>query len=246
MQDVIHTEKTAEKDSTVQQVYIMDRRSLTNETQDKPDRDKEDITMLTETSESASETTEVQYERRYHRRASVIVRHSRLIFCILSAVVGMAAGAVTAWSVPLSESGFSQSLVVLQDGGFLGVLIRRMLQCAAFLLAEYILGYFAAGGALVWVMPFVYALGTGLSAAGAVLFGTGGISAVFCIAYTAVLVCGAAASGDFSALLLSLVSGREGSVVSDGAAAYHFTMRFVLYFAVLLLLAIIESWIRAA
>ena len=126
------------------------------------------------------------------------------------------------------------------------MLLRRMAHCGAFLIAEYITGYFAAGGLLVWLAPFVYGLGAGLSAASALMLGGEPLPVIFCAAYAAVIVHGANASGEFSSLLLRLVSGRGGSVVTDGAAAYHFTLRFCLYLALLFALAMTEAGIRAA
>ncbi len=177
-----------------------------------------------------------------HRRRC---RNARLIAYFAAAVIGIAAGAAVGFVQPLSSESFSHSLVMSEQGGFVGMLLRRMLQCGAFLTVEYIVGYFAAGGWLVWIAPMVFGLGTGLSAAGAVLLGGGAAAVVFCVLYTAVIVMGADCSGGFSALLLRLVSCGGGGVVTDGTAAHTYTMQFCFYMGAVFFLAIAESCLRA-
>lgn len=210
-------------------IYIMDRRAPSEQQQK-------------ECPDPAAQAT--LHPHRARRVPSV--RRGRLLIYALASAAGIAAGAAAAYLSPLSAESFSHALVMSEDGGFMGMLLRRMGQCGAFLAVEYIVGYFAAGGMLVWLAPLVYALGTGLSAAGAVMLGGDLMSVVFSVIYTAVLICAADTSGEFSSLLLRLVSGRNTSVITDGAAAYHYTLKFSMYAGLLLLFAITEAGIRAA
>ena len=196
--------------------------------------------------DNASSTAINEHSANRSKRPRAGHRHTALVLFSLAAAAGIAAGAAVSRFSPMSAESFSASLCMSEQGGFSGILLRRMAQCCAFLLAEYIIGFFAAGGLLVWLAPFVCALGTGLSAAGAVSLGAEPLPIIFGFIYTAVIVFGAAASCEFSALLLRLVSGGRGSIVTDGSSAYHYTMRFILYLGIIFALAIIEAWARAA
>lgn len=234
MEEVLTAERTeqAVSESTI---YIMDRRAP-------------NVSTAAAEEQSSEPPQEIAAEPPYipRRRISPVERHGRVFFCTLMCILGAGLGVAVAILFPLSADDFSQSVVMSESGGFAGMLLRRLAQCGAFLLTEYIIGYFAAGGLFVWLAPLVYGLGAGLSAVGAFQLGGELLPVIFCVAYAAVVVSGAASSGDFSALLLRLVSGRNGSVVTDGAAAYHYTLRFLLYLTLTLALAFTEAWIRAA
>lgn len=236
MEEVLTAERTENiPDEAVSsgRIYIMDRRAPVQETAPAAE--------LTESEPTPPVCVEAPQQT--HRR-TYSTRNPRLIACAAACIIGVALGAVVALTAPISAAELSQSAVMSEKGGFAGMLLRRAGQCGAFLIAEYIIGYFAWGGILVWLAPLAYGLGAGLSAAAAFTLGAELLPVLFCAAYAIILSCAANTSGGFSALLLSLVSGRNGSVITDGAAAYHYTLRFILYAALIFALAIAEAWIR--
>lgn len=176
------------------------------------------------------------------RRFGVPVGHSLLT------AAGTAAGVFFATAAPAGTD-FSDSLLCC-SGDFLRLMTARMLWGLSFLAAEYILGYFALGRALVWIFPLVCGLGTGAALTAA--FTVSGAEAVklvpTCVAVAAAAIAGARTSGDMSAQLLRLVStGRNGmaAVVSDTPAAGEYTLRFLIYSAVMTAAAVAEAAVRA-
>lgn len=137
---------------------------------------------------------------RNHVRAPELHRNRTKLAMTAAAVIGAAAGARLLFgdtSEPLMY-GVSQTLV----GAFGEVFLRQLLLCAAFLAAEFILGFFAFGDLAVWGAPFLYGAGTVLRvAAGTAKMLPGGL---FCLAG---VVFGAAYSADMSGLLLRLTCG---------------------------------------
>ena len=165
----------------------------------------------------------------------------------LFAAAGTALGVFLAASAP-EGTDFTESLLC-GSGEFLQLTLNRLLWGLAFLTAEYITGYFALGGVLVWLAPLACGLGTGAALTGA--FAESGVAALklvpTCVSMTAAVVAGARASGDMSSRLLRLVStGRNGmaAVVSDTPAAGEYTLQFLVYFAVAAGSAIAEAAVR--
>ncbi len=155
---------------------------------------------------------------------------------LLAGIVGAVTGALIAVLYPL------EGVQLISANGFPDALTDRLLRCGAFLLAEYLLGYFAAGGLLTWVLPLVYGLGAGLSAAEAVMSGALLLLLPYSVC-TLVICLAAARSAEFSSLLLSVVSGKSGSVITDGTAGSSYTMRFGAYLMALSAAALAEAWI---
>ncbi len=153
---------------------------------------------------------------------------------LLLGFAAAAAGAVIAVQYPMEGMELSRSST------FFSALAARLLHCACYLAAAYSLGYFAAGGIVAWLLPVVYGLGAGVSAATAVMSGCWEAAAAHLV-YTAVMCCAAARSAEFSSLLLSIVSGRSGSVVTDGAAGRAYTAKFGMYLMIIAAAAILEA-----
>lgn len=176
--------------------------------------------------------------RAYRRRCRVPLLHS------FAAATGTAAGAFLAVYAPAGTD-FSESLLCT-PGDFLWLLTLRLLWSCAFLLAEYILGYFALGGALVWAVPLICGLGTGAALSGA--FSILGIEAVklvpSCMAIVIAVILGAKTSGAMSVQLLRLVSTSKNSIVATSPAAGEYTLRFLVYLAILSGSAIAEAAVR--
>lgn len=176
--------------------------------------------------------------RTYRRRCGIPP------FYTLAAVLGVAAGVFIAATAPAGAD-ISDSLLC-GGGDFLGLLMRRLAWGSSFLLAEYICGYFALGKLLVWAAPLVCGLGTGAALAGA--FMVQGASAlrlaVTSAAAAAAVVFAAGTSGAMSAQLLRLVSTDKNSIVATSPAAGEYTLRFLVYLAILSACAIAEAAIR--
>ena len=82
----------------------------------------------------------------------------------LLTAAGLILGIYIAASAPGAD--ISGSLLC-GSGDFLGLLLRRLFWGAAFLISEYVCGFFALGRLLVWAAPLICGLGTGAALAGA-------------------------------------------------------------------------------
>ena len=99
---------------------------------------------------------------------------------------------------------------------------------------------------IVWLAPFIFGLGAGLSSAG--ICAAGGSAWVILpnLIYTATLTVGANASAEFSQLLLSLIEGKSSSVVLRGNTAGAYNLRFGVLLIFILAVALIEAAFKAA
>ncbi len=176
--------------------------------------------------------------REYRRRCRIPIGSA------LAAAAGTAAGVLAAASA--GDLDYSESLLCA-SGSFWQILGMRLLWGAAFLLAEYILGFFALGDMLVWAVPLVCGLGTGAALTGA--FSLHGISAALlipsCAASVAAVVSGAGVSAAMSSQLLRLVSTDKSSIVAARPAAGEYTLRFLVCLAILLGSFIAEAAFRS-
>ena len=177
--------------------------------------------------------------RVYRRRCRIPLLYS------FTAVAGTAAGVFLAAYAPAGTD-FSDSLMCA-SGDFLWLLLVRLLWGCAFLLAEYIIGYFALGGLLIWAVPLIGGLGTGAALSGA--FSLSGIDALKLIPTSAViviaLIMGVKTSCEMSDQLLRLVSTNKNSIVATSPAAGEYTLRFLVYLAILSGSAIVEAAVRS-
>lgn len=159
---------------------------------------------------------------------------------------GLIMGIYIAASAP-SGTDISGS-ILCSSGSFLVLLIRRLAWGAAFLLAEYLCGFFALGKLLVWTAPLVCGLGTGAALAGA--FTLEGITALRlipgCAGCAAAVVFAAETSSGMSSQLLRMISSDKNSIVSTSPAAGEYTLRFLVYLAILSACAITEAALRCS
>lgn len=226
-------------------IYIMDRRSPA------ADKSAAPATGSVEQSDENVQDTALPSQEEDTPRAESLTRAAQIhhegctALCAVFAVIGTIAGIIIALAFPLHSSDFS-ILAEPSDIGFAAAFFERLQQCGAFLLAAYLLGYFAAGGVVVWLVPLVYGMGAGLSCAGGIAAG-GSVAAVLpWVVCLALVVSASAASWEFSSVLLRLISGRSGSVITRGSAAYSYNLRFGVYMLVLLAISIAESVTRTA
>lgn len=191
--------------------------------------------------EEFPETAELPRAARsaYRRRSGI-----PMLYTFLTAA-GLILGIYIAASAPGAD--ISGSLLC-GSGDFLGLLLRRLFWGAAFLIAEYVCGFFALGRLLVWAAPLVCGLGTGAALAGA--FTIEGMNALRlapgCAGCAAAVIFAAGTSSGMSSQLLRLVSSDKNSIVSTSPAAGEYTLRFLVYLAILSACAIAEAALRCA
>lgn len=260
MQETAHINKTADEPYehipySVGRQYVMDWRNkqelhspaeVIKHTEDEetpetlPEEPPTPETNEAETEEiaTAEYSPRISDSRERSRRPDSV--NIRLWLCLIMAVTGTAAGAVIATAFPLENAELSLSVAADTAGGFWGVLSRRLALTGAFLLAEYVLGYFAAGGIIVWAVPLCCGLGTGLSAAGICMSGVNIWLLIPIALYCAVIAFAASASGEFSSLILRLLNSR-GETLTSGGYSYRYTLRFGVYLVIILAAAIAEA-----
>ena len=164
------------------------------------------------------------------------------LFQLFAAAAGGAAGVYFALTLP-EGADISGSLFLLA-GDFTGMLLHRLAWGGAFLLAEYICGYFALGWLLVWLAPLVCGLGTGAALAAAFTAGTSAAPVVIPAAVSAFVVAFAAGtSRNMSSQILQLVSSPCG-VVTDSPAAGEYTVRFLVWCGIFTACALLECALR--
>lgn len=191
--------------------------------------------------EEFPETAELPRAARsaYRRRSGI-----PMLYTFLTAA-GLILGIYVAASAPGAD--ISGSLLC-GSGDFLGLLLRRLFWGAAFLIAEYVCGFFALGRLLVWAAPLICGLGTGAALAGA--FTIEGMNALRlapgCAGCAAAVIFAAGTSSGISSQLLRLVSSDKNSIVSTSPAAGEYTLRFLVYLAILSACAIAEAALRCA
>lgn len=207
--------------------YIMDRRT---KPQDEPQEQES-----TESSEHEAPVSKTRTGRAKRNTDTGALGY------ILLGLLGAAAGAATALLYPSENT----ELFYQQEITFIYALTDRLIHCGIFLVIEYLLGYFAAGTVLVWSVPLMYGLGAGLSAVNAVMAGSPVLLLPFTV-YTIVISFAASRSAGFSSLLLSIVSGKSSSILTDGRTSSDYTLKFGIYLMLICAAALLEAGIIAA
>lgn len=222
---------------------IMENTVLVNQPAPAPSACVKSPYSETEPPESADDFDEIPeppraVHRVYRRRCRIPLLYS------FAAAAGTAVGVFLAAYAP-EGTDFGESLLCV-SGDFLWVLIVRLLWCCAFLIAEYIIGYSALGGIVIWAIPLICGLGTGAALTGVFLLA--GIDALKLIptsvAIVIALIMGAKTSCEMSSQLLRLVSTSKNSIVATSPAAGEYTLRFLVYLAILSGSAIVEAVVR--
>lgn len=184
---------------------------------------------------SAAETDKPEDTLVYtHVRTPELHRSGTRILMGFTAVCGAVAGAVTAFSGnadPAVLEALSKSLT----GEFGTLFTRSAIIGAAFLAAEFILGFFALGDWLVWILPLCYAMGTALRVAAS---GTGVLLPSAAAGICAVAFA-AATSAAFSQTLLRLSKG--GTVYLDTSPRRSYALAFFGYAVIIAAAAVYEG-----
>ena len=176
-----------------------------------------------------------EYRRDYsHVRSPELKRGEYVILMSATAVCGAVGGAILALSGKADVSALAK---ITQDlsGGFGSVFFQRLLIGAAFLLAEYIIGFFAFGDLFVWAAPMCCAMGLSLRIAATkswILLPSAIITLIGC-------VMGAATSSGLSHTLIRL--SRGGTVHLEDSIHVKYTVSFLGYLAAVLAGAIYEG-----
>lgn len=176
-----------------------------------------------------------------HRvRQPLLRRRGNLLLMGLASVCGAVCGGVMIFG-GADFSALSGALTFGDGSSFLSFFLCRFIYGGAFLLAEYILGYFALGEWLVWAVPLCCGMGTALTLASGAQ-GASGWLLLPSAAITAVLAAfGANTSGDMSALLLRIASGKRESFVMSESAVREYTLHFLGYLIILALAGLIDG-----
>ncbi len=179
-----------------------------------------------------------------HVRAPSVRRRSSVLVLGFCAVCGALGGALAYYAAGCPE--ICGTVLSFMDGSFLELFLRRLLYGGAFLLAEYVLGYFAAGEWLVWALPLLSGMGAGFSLSAA--YGGAELFAMVPSAGIVVALCvfGANTSGELSALLLRLAGGNGGGVIMTGSAAKDYSIKFLGYLGWLIAAALYEAAVKLA
>lgn len=169
-----------------------------------------------------------------HVRTPELRRSGTRILMGFTAVCGAVAGAVIAFSGsadPAALEALSESLV----GEFAELFLRSAIIGAVFLAVELILGFFALGDWLVWILPLCYAMGTSLRVAAS---GTGVLLPSAAAGVCAVTFA-AATSAAFSQTLLRLSKG--GTVYLDLSPRRNYALAFFGYAVIIAAAAVYEG-----
>lgn len=182
---------------------------------------------------SADETAE--YPREYtHVRSPELRRGELLILMSAAAVCGAVGGVILALSGKADPYAVEQIANDLSKD-FGGIFLQRLMIGAAFLLIEYILGFFALGDILVWTAPLCCAMGLSLRIAVTESW----VLIPSAVVTIAAVVTGAAVSSGFSRALMKL--SRGGTVHLESSPRQRFTLNFLLYLAAVIAAAIYEG-----
>ncbi len=230
MQELLTPQQTEELLSG--RLYMMDYTNSGERHTDEPE------------SEEHEPSADIPQEEVQERAVSALRRTDSRPYAIAAAAAGVLAGVAIALFFPLSGGDFFSGVAAGAEGGFAATLFRRLGQAGGFLLVEFLLGYFAAGGALVRAVPFLCGLSAGLSSAGVIASGGSVWVIVPELLYTVTITAAANTSAELSALLLRLVTGESGSVVTRGRASHRYDLQFAVYLLVLLMVAVIEAAVK--
>lgn len=169
-----------------------------------------------------------------HVRSPELRRGAAKILMSFSAILGTAAGIIAVLTGIFGESA-EKLLAERFSGGFRAVFGTRLAINAFSLMAEYLLGFFALGDILVWIIPLFLGLGTGLTLSAA-------WSGALLPSALGTLVCGiigAALSSEFSEELRGFANGTCRQ--SDNSPAKRLTLRFLALLAGMALAALYEG-----
>lgn len=177
--------------------------------------------------EQPSELPQEEYVHVRHPRAR---RSSALIVMSLSAVCGVIGGIVIS-----RKANLSAELAGSLAKPFGAIFLERTLLGAAFLGAEFLLGFFALGDLLVWSVPLAAGLGLALRVAATEKW----VLLPSSILLLLIIGFGAAVSAGFSETLMTIA--RGGTVHLGNSPRKVFVLNFLGYLAAVVACALYEG-----
>lgn len=194
-------------------------------TSDSDTDDFSDSATVTATEQPFSENTHYPHIR--HPKAH---RSGTFIVMAVAAVCGVAGGIVVS-----ANGSFSEAVSVVAEKPFGEIFLMRLAFGAALLAVEFVLGFFALGDLLVWVVPLFAGLGAG--------FRIAQTKAWECmpsyIVLLGVITFAAAVSAGFSATLMSLA--RGGTIHLGSSPRRVFVLNYLGYLAAIAACALYEG-----
>lgn len=176
-----------------------------------------------------------EYPRAYsHVRSPELRRGEYIILMSATAVCGTVGGVILALS---GKADTSAIVKITEDlsSGFGSIFFQRLLIGAAFLLAEYLLGFFALGDLFSWAAPMCCAMGLSLRISATeswILLPSAVVTLIAC-------VMGAATSSGLSRTLMRI--SRGGTVHLEDSLHLKYTVSFLGYLTAVIAGAIYEG-----
>lgn len=195
-----------------------------------PEQDKQ-APAVPITEPSPEEKTEDKYD---HIRSPELKLGGTKLLMTAAAVCGLIAGAA---AVIGGQADCGLIINSTKTTEFGEAFLRRCLTGGGILLGEYIMGYFAAGDWLVWILPLLLGMGVGLwfAAAGSWLLLPGAAAVMIAAVY------GASESSEFSLNLRRLT--HCGTVYQDSSPSVSYALHFASCAAAVLASALYEGLI---
>lgn len=173
-----------------------------------------------------------------HIRRPFFHKNAGLILLCLAALAGTALGAVAAPT--------NVSCALTRTGDFWECFAARLICSGSVLILEYITGFFAAGGMIVWLAPLFSGLGAGLSLA--CVFCADPFESLWLIpiaaAYPLLTAFAAKTSADFSELIANFITCKKSSIIMSDSAARGYTLSFIVYMMILLAFSAAEAALK--
>lgn len=181
-----------------------------------------------------TETLISESEENTHERSVAPTKGSARAIMTVTAILGAAAGVILAFNGKADAAAVSAVMERI-SGDFLNIFVRRMIFGAIMVAAEFLLGFFAFGDFISWVVPVVSGMGAG--------FFLGVVkNPVFLpseiVTLIAVIMFGAN-SALFSRRLLGLAAGNR--AFSRGMTVFEYLGRFFIAVVAIAVAAVYEG-----
>lgn len=187
-----------------------------------------------QTEEIISEPQDPEAAEPPRERSEVETRGGMRILMTITAVCGAAAGALAAITGK-ADSRVIAALGERLSGSFGEIFLHRALSGGAILLAEFLLGFFAFGDFISWILPVFAGMGAGffIAAAQKPVFLPSELAVLFAVIFAG------ASSAMFSKKLFGLSRGNRASL--RGMTASEYSARFALTLLLIIAAAVYEG-----
>ncbi len=165
-------------------------------------------------------------------RARETSRASERIVMTITALCGAAAGVILVLG-GTADGGAAAALSERLSGGFGEIFFGRLIVGAAVLFAEFLLGFFAFGDHVSWLLPLFMGIGSGVYSAVEPVFIPSEIALLLAVVFSG------ARSALFSRKLLGLASGDRAYM--RGMTAREYAVKFALTIPIIAAAALYEG-----